>query len=430
MSPIPSLHEPQRFAETLIWQARYRAIFLPLIGFAALTLKWFGSISSASLFAPRFGDRALLAAVAAAMLVYLGFHHALAAWVRRTSRAGLHLVVAAIASDVLAILVVIALVTPPQHYERALILALFTVQLTQMFFGWTATLVNIALVAIGYTSLIAVAVDAGSRISPAEELWTLALYLIGALMYVALQGHVMRRMRRLEHLFGRAQDGDFSARFEEEPGQMPDPITMIGRAYNRMRAHLETIVLTDPLSGCFNRRGLNQLAEREVSRAVRGKRHLAVLAIDLDHFKRINDEFGHLTGDEAIREAGALLRETAREPDVVSRIGGEEFVVLAPDTDDEGALILAERVMEAFRKHQFRSLPPETRITVSAGIAAAPARDDEAARVLLAQADEALYIAKRNGRDRAVVWHAGLRAFDGTVGARGRLSTPGMVRTV
>ena len=127
---------------------------------------------------------------------------------------------------------------------------------------------------------------------------------------------------------------------------------------------------------------------------------------------------------------GALLRETARDVDVVARIGGEEFTILAPDSNDEGALILAERVMQAFRQHQFRSLPPERRITTSVGVAAAPARDDEVAKTLLARADEALYVAKRNGRDRAVVWHAGMRAFDGAAHGRARHSTPSMIRAV
>ncbi len=428
MQPTSVTSEAHSHAEILLWQGRYRAIFLPLIGFATITLKWFGVVSGSSLFAPRYGGRNLLLVVALMLASYLLFHRLMAFWLRRTGRAGMGTVIAAIASDMVVLFAIIALVTPPEHYDRALIISIFTVQLTQIFFGWSATVANLVLIAIGYTTLVALAAENGGRISPNEELWTLALYGIGVLVYVTLQGHVAKRMRRLEYIFTRAQEGDFSGRFEEDPDQMPDPITVIGRAYNRMRTHLESIVLTDPLSGCFNRRGLNQLAEREVSRAVRGKKEIAVLGIDIDHFKRINDDYGHLTGDEVIREIGALLRETARETDVVARIGGEEFTILAPDTGDEGAVILAERVLEAFRRHKFRSLPPDMQMTVSVGLAASPARDDEIARTLLARADEALYIAKRNGRDRSVQWHAGLRAFDGTVGPRGRLSTPGMLR--
>ena len=375
----------------------------------------------------RIGLRPTLLWVLLLVVTYLLLHRLLAWHLARTGRAGTAMAVAAIVSDMAALFTAVAMMTPPEHYDRALIVSIFTVQLTQMFFGWTVTLANLALVAIGYTTLIAVAADAGAPVRPAEELWTLALYGIGVLVYVGLQGHVAQRMRGLVQLFHKAQDGDFSASFDEGTERMPDPVTVIGRAYNRMRSHLETIVLTDPLSGCYNRRGLNQLAEREVSRAVRAKRSLAVLAIDVDHFKHINDEYGHLTGDEVIREVGALLRETVREMDVVARIGGEEFTILMPDANDEGALILAERVMHAFRAHGFRSLPPERRITTSVGVAAAPARDDEIAKTLLARADEALYVAKRNGRDRAVVWHAGMRAFDGSAGARS--STPEMIRT-
>ena len=422
--------EEQANAEILLWQGRYRALFISLVGFSTITLKWFGVISSDSVFVERIGLRPALLWVLAIIVAYLLLHRVLVWHLRRAGRASRGLAVAAIASDMVSLFTAVALMTPPEHYDRALIVSIFTVQLTQLFFGWTVTVANLLFVGIGYTALIALAADAGAATSPPEELWTLALYAIGVLVYVGLQGHVAQWMRSLVQVFTKAQDGDFSARYDEGADQMPDPVTVIGRAYNKMRSHLETIVLTDPLSGCFNRRGLNQLAEREVSRAVRAKKNIAVLAIDVDHFKHINDEYGHLTGDEVIREVGALLRETARDVDVVARIGGEEFTILAPDSNDEGALILAERVMQAFRQHQFRSLPPERRITTSVGVAAAPARDDEVAKTLLARADEALYVAKRNGRDRAVVWHAGMRAFDGAAHGRARHSTPSMIRAV
>lgn len=387
-------------------------------------------VSADSLYVGRYGLRTVLLLVLGIIAAYLILHRGLEWHLRRAKRARTRLAVAAIGTDMLALFSTVALVTPPQHFDRALIISIFTVQLTQIFFGWTATIANLVFVVVGYTSLVALAADAGAPIVPGEELWTLALYSIGVLVYVALQGQVANRMRNLVQIFTKAQEGDFSGRYDEGADQMPDPVTVIGRAYNRMRTHLETIVLTDPLSGCYNRRGLNQLAEREVSRAIRGKKHIAVLAIDVDHFKTINDDYGHLTGDEVIREVGQLLRDTAREIDVVSRIGGEEFAILAPDSDDEGALILADRVMHAFRDHKFRSLPPDRRITTSVGVSAAPARDDEVAKTLLARADEALYVAKRNGRDRAVVWHAGMRAFDGSNAGRARKSTPGMIRAV
>ena len=105
---------------------------------------------------------------------------------------------------------------------------------------------------------------------------------------------------------------------------MPDPITMIGRSYNKMRVRLQSIVLTDPLSGCFNRRGFDQLCAREVSRAVRGRHPMSVLAIDVDHFKRVNDEFGHLTGGPLFDDGGvepAELRDMKERPRPLGRRG-------------------------------------------------------------------------------------------------------------
>lgn len=430
MSLLPSLaaqaNEANQ-AEVLLWQARYRAIFVPLIGFSTVTLKWFGVISSESLLITRYSPRELLLAVVSLMAAYLLGHRLLVLHLQKVKRASTAIVISAIASDMLILFLGVGMMTPPEYFNRALIVAIFTVQFTQLFFGWTATLANLVLVGAGYTTLIAIANDAGRLLFPTEELWTLALYIIGALLYVALQGHGATRMNRLVEIFSKAQEGDFSNRYEEGDEKLPDPVSVIGRAYNQMRERLQAIVLTDPLSGCFNRRGLNQLAEREVARAIRQKKEIAVLAIDLDHFKRVNDEFGHLTGDEVIREVGDLLRRTAREADVVARFGGEEFTILAPETNEEGALILADRVMEAFRANKFRSLPPEWRITTSVGVAAEFARDDEVAKTLLARADEALYVAKRNGRDQAVVWHAGMRAFDGSA-SRARASVAGMLR--
>ena len=427
-SVLPTAEETN--AEILLWQARYRALFVLLIGVSTVVLKWFAVISADSILAGRIPQRQLLLGVLLLLAVYVLYHQGVARHLRRVRRAPQGFVLSAVASDMLVLFAGIGLLTPPEHVSRTLVISLFTVHFTLMFFGWTATIVNLVLIGIGYTLLVAIGVDAGRIAAPQEELWTLALYLIGVLIYLGVQGEVSRRMRDLVHLFTRAQEGDFSTRYQEDAGAMPDPVSVIGRAYNRLRDHLQQIVLTDPLSGCYNRRGLNQLAEREVSRAIRGKKSIAVLAIDVDHFKRVNDEYGHLTGDEVIREVGDLLQQTAREMDVVARFGGEEFTILAPDSTDEGALILAERVLHAFRAHQFRSLPPETRITTSIGVAAEFARDDEIAATLLARADEALYVAKRNGRDRAVLWHAGMRAFDGTSSARPRHSTPGMTRVV
>jgi diguanylate cyclase (GGDEF)-like protein len=381
-------------------------------------LKWAGVIASTSVVAGRLGSHAALTIGLAMIAAYLVWNESLAAYLRSHRDAGTHFVVATVLADVLLLFGIMFVITPPDQYSRGLIVSIFTVQLTQLYFGSRATAYNLLAVSVAFTVAVLAAAEQGALASPAEHLWDLALFLVGALLFAKLQGQMTLRLARIVSVFERAQDGDFSVAYDESLDQMPDAITIVGRAYNRMRTRLETIVLTDPVSGCFNRRGFDQLTTREVSRAVRGQHPLSVLAIDVDHFKRINDEFGHLTGDEVLREMGALLRETARLGDVVARIGGEEFEILAPDTMMDGAQILADRIHQAFETRPFASVGPSRKISVSIGIASEAARSDQVAKVLMARADEALYVAKRNGRHRTEVWHAGMRSFDGTLPGR------------
>ncbi|MFA6169047.1 MAG: GGDEF domain-containing protein, partial [Gemmatimonadaceae bacterium] len=107
-----------------------------------------------------------------------------------------------------------------------------------------------------------------------------------------------------------------------------------------------------------------------------------------------------------------LVRETARAGDVVARLGGEEFSILAPDTDEVGAMHLSDRILAAFRSRAFTSVRGQLPISISIGVASDDASVDDVVRVLTARADEALYVAKRNGRDQGVLWQTGMRAFD------------------
>src|SRR5262249_6136679 len=134
-------------------------------------------------------------------------------------------------------------------------------------------------------------------------------------------------------LFESAQEGDFADAYNADADTSPDAITRVGRAYNEVRLQLASMVLTDPLTGCLNRRGLDQAIAREIARSGRSGSELSVLAIDLDHFKAINDTYGHVAGDIVLREFGALLAHAARAGDIVARAGGEEFLALLPDTD-------------------------------------------------------------------------------------------------
>jgi diguanylate cyclase (GGDEF)-like protein len=405
-------------AEILQWQGKFRRVFVLLIGFGSISLKWAGVIDSDSVVARSIGAHQALLLCAGLIVAYLVFVQVMMSVLARRPGVGHDAVIVAVVADMALLFGAVYVVTPPSEYSRALIVAMFPVQFTQLYFGQRATIYNLACVAAFYTMLLLAAADHGMLAGLAERFWDLSLFLVGALLFVLLQGHISTRLQRIMYVFERAQEGDFSLHYDEALDKMPDAITVVGRAYNRMRGHLETIVLTDSLSGCFNRRGFDQLVSREVSRAVRGSHPLSVLALDVDHFKRINDEYGHLTGDEVLREMGLLLRETARLGDVVARYGGEEFEILAPGTNHEGAVILAERIQQAFRTRPFAAVGVEGAVTISIGIASDIARNYRVASVLIARADEALYVAKRNGRDRTELWHPGMRAFDGSAPAR------------
>jgi diguanylate cyclase (GGDEF)-like protein len=152
---------------------------------------------------------------------------------------------------------------------------------------------------------------------------------------------------------------------------------------------------TDPLTGLLNRRGFDERAEIELTRARRDGSSIAVVLFDIDYFKRINDEWGHDIGDAVLARTSDVLAGQGRDIDVVGRLGGEEFAVLMPSCDAEGAAILADRVRDAVAAAQSPRLPS---VRMSAGLVAGPA--PETVHELLQAADIALYRAKRAGRDR------------------------------
>jgi diguanylate cyclase (GGDEF)-like protein len=152
---------------------------------------------------------------------------------------------------------------------------------------------------------------------------------------------------------------------------------------------------TDALTGLLNRRGFDERAEIELTRARRDGSPVAVVVFDIDYFKRVNDEWGHDTGDLVLTRTAAILAESSRDIDVVARVGGEEFVVLMPSCDAAGAATLADRARAAVAGAGSAKLPA---VRMSAGLAAGVA--PESTQELLQAADVALYRAKRSGRDR------------------------------
>jgi diguanylate cyclase (GGDEF)-like protein len=183
-------------------------------------------------------------------------------------------------------------------------------------------------------------------------------------------------------------------------------VTERRRAEERARA-LQTALrqeaITDALTGVLTRRQLDRRVAEAVRLARRHARPLTCLMVDLDGFKAVNDQHGHQVGDEVLREVGRRLRLVARRSDVIGRYGGEEFVVLLPETDVEGAVTTAERVREAIRTPAIQARGLELSLDASVGVASF-AEGGAADRLgLYAAADAALYAAKRAGRGRVVV---------------------------
>lgn len=156
---------------------------------------------------------------------------------------------------------------------------------------------------------------------------------------------------------------------------------------------------TDSLTRLFNRRKGWEMIEYEIARSERYQRPLSIIMLDIDHFKMINDSHGHPTGDRVLKAVAKVARETIRTTDSLIRWGGEEFIVLLPDTDLQSALPVAERLREAIAGMRIVIPDKEVRITVSVGVA----RKDENTldlETLVARVDQALYIAKFRGRNR------------------------------
>ncbi len=163
--------------------------------------------------------------------------------------------------------------------------------------------------------------------------------------------------------------------------------------------------LTDPLTGLFNRRYALPHLARMAERATQQKRPLAVMLADLDHFKRVNDSYGHAAGDAALTGVGRRLADNLRATDLLARIGGEEFLIAMPDTDRDKALHLASRICRLISARPFAIDDKGTTLslTLSIGIAVAPAGDSVAPADLIAMADRALYCAKADGRNQALL---------------------------
>lgn len=384
------------YVDLLCWQARWRALVAVLVAGALATLQsrgWFVG-------APSDVVRVVVAYLGAVLAgVLLARAHPDPA--PGTIGPAAYLTIVA---DVAALVAVTAVAARPGHHDWVLVIGFFVVHLAEFSFGRAASMVAIAATVTGYM-LLAVTRGDASAAERSEVVVAVVAFVAVASAFLAQYASRRRRLRRIIALFERAEDGDFEGEYDVAADRRPDPVTAVGGAYNRVRARFESLVLTDPLTTCLNRRGFEQALARELARADRAGSEVALLAVDIDDFKNVNDTYGHMAGDETLHQLGALLLGTVRTGDMVARVGGDEFVILCPDTDVDGARQLGERVCQLVGAHDFTGRAMPVRLTISAGIAAiGGGSEDHIASELQLRADRALYDAKRAGRNRVRCW--------------------------
>jgi len=177
-----------------------------------------------------------------------------------------------------------------------------------------------------------------------------------------------------------------------------DELQMKNRQLEDMLTRVETLAIVDSLTGLFNRRRFETILGSEFKKAARYQNAMSCLMIDIDHFKQVNDAHGHQEGDTVLREIARLIQASIREVDTAARWGGEEFVVLSPNTPKENAGLAAARILKAVNLHEFTGMNGR-KITVSIGVAGIPAPSVDTPEKLVHAADLAMYEAKKNGRN-------------------------------
>lgn len=174
------------------------------------------------------------------------------------------------------------------------------------------------------------------------------------------------------------------------------------RKINFMYSHTKHMSLTDPLTGLYNRRHFDSCIEREFLRSKRYGGNFSLAIVDIDFFKKINDNYGHLCGDFVLKEVAYLILDNFRKTDLVFRYGGEEFVIILTETDIEGARVSMERLRERVESNKFIYNSEPLSLTISCGISTT--QNVESINEFIDNADKALYKAKQDGRNRVQIF--------------------------
>ena len=307
-----------------------------------------------------------------------------------------------VTADILTLAMIVWFSGTPAEMGRILMGATLVVQLAVFYFGRRLGSYAAVLAALAY--LFTTRVSPMSSVQPDPTLPHL-LYSLGVFglvcgVLVTSYGSFRARMNRLRLFCKLVEEGDLTPSFALGVDKRPDDLTLLARSFEAMRSRLAEQIGTDPLTGCLNRRALETRLRAEWRQAKRRSSTVAVLAIDLDHFKTINDTRGHPFGDIVLQELAGIMKATARDTDAVARVGGDEFVLVLPDTGWQGALTFAERLRRKVDDFDFGASSAVMRMTISVGVALARGTDPISPEMLLQEADRSLYKAKSGGRNR------------------------------
>jgi diguanylate cyclase (GGDEF)-like protein len=303
-------------------------------------------------------------------------------------------------ADLVAMGATIYYTTAPSESNRFLILALLSVPLAAFYFGTGLGVYATVVAAVLYVAIAGILIPAVPGPEPQSIPTSLSLFAIAAGVLTYAFGRFRARMNQLRLHCKMVEEGTLSGGPDLTSAKYPDDLTLLARSFDAMRSGLVEQIGTDPLTGLLNRRALEARLKADWRLAKRRDTHLALAAIDLDHFKQINDTRGHPVGDLVLQQLAGIMKATARDTDAAARFGGDEFVILLPDTGWQGALTFAERLRRSVDDFTFG--PPGTpmTITISVGVALARGSDPISPEELLKEADRSLYKAKQQGRNR------------------------------
>ena len=376
--------------EALLWQRWVR--YIALLALVALALA--------------FGDGArtvMLVPIVLTSLAYVVCVALSAEIIRRAPVVHEHRLPALlVTADIVTLAALVWLSGTPAEMGRILMGATLVVQLAVFYFGRLLGSYAALLAALMYLWTTRVAPNSTVLPDPSlpHLLFSLGVFGLVSTVVVTAYGNFRTRMSRLRLFCKLVEDGDLTPSYALGVDKRPDDLTLLARSFEAMRSRLAEQIGTDPLTGCLNRRALESRLRTEWRQAKRRSATVAVLAIDLDHFKQINDTRGHPFGDIVLQELAGIMKATARDTDAVARLGGDEFVIVLPDTGWQGALTFAERLRRKADEFEFGSTTASARLTISVGVALARGTDPISPEMLLQEADRSLYKAKSGGRNR------------------------------